>query len=76
VQVTLTFSGMHREAVTRFSRFWTSTNSVLNANPSITCGGEQHNSMVGISTPMFLLNVALLPCGTLAVLVFGKNGLC
>ncbi len=29
--------------------------------------------MVGIGTPMFLLNVALLPCVTLSVLIFGKR---
>ena len=64
------------EKVTSFLRFWTTTMSVLNANPSITCEGELHKSMVGISTPMFLLNVALLPCGTLAVLVFGEKSVC
>jgi hypothetical protein len=55
------------------SRFWKSNTSVLHANPNIVCGDSMHNSLVGISVPMFFLNVALLPCGTLAVLVFGKK---
>ena len=46
---------------------------VLQANPNIICGGTLHSSLLGIGTPMFVLNVALLPFGTLAVLVFGKN---
>ena len=46
---------------------------VLQANPNIVCGDTMHNNLVGISTPLLLLNVALLPCGTLAVLVLGMH---
>lgn len=44
---------------------------VLQANPNIVCGDTIHNNLVGISTPLLLLNIALFPCGTLAVLGFG-----
>jgi hypothetical protein len=46
---------------------------VLQANPNIVCGDTLHSNLVGISTPLLLLNVALLPCGTLAVLGLGMS---
>ena len=56
-----------------FYRYWTPNVLVLQANPNIVCGDALHNGMVGISTPMLLLNFALFPCGTLAIMFFGKN---
>ena len=73
MQVICVLEAVFFKALTSCYRYWTPKVFVLQANPNVVCGDALHNGMVGISTPMLLLNFALLPCGTFAIMFFGKN---